>query len=126
MGSIAEGERDKMIDAWAGRTTYTANAGVYVQLHLGDPGIAGTANPAAETTRGTATFGSAASGGSITNTAAIEWTDVAATEDVTHISCWTDPSAGTFIGSDDLSSTASLTAGDTLRIPIGDLDIAVT
>lgn len=126
MGSIAVGDRNKMLDAWAGRTTYTANAGVYVKLHLGDPGTAGTANPAAETTRSTATFGSAAASGAISNTAAIEWVNVSNTEDVTWISCWTDPSAGTFIGSDDLSSTASLTAGDTLRIPIGDLDITVT
>lgn len=56
MGTIAEGERNKMLDAWAGRTAYTANAAVYVKLHIGDPGAAGTANAAANTTRQQAVF----------------------------------------------------------------------
>jgi len=72
MGTIAEGERNKMLDAWAGRTAYTANAAVYVKLHIGDPGAAGTANAAANTTRQQAVFGSAAASGAISNTAAIE------------------------------------------------------
>lgn len=126
MGTIAEGERNKMLDALTGRTTYTANAGMYVKLHLGDPGAAGTSNAAANTTRQQATFGSAAATGAISNTALIEWTSVPNTETYSHISLWTASSAGTFLGSDDLSSTAAVTAGDTFRIPIGDLDIAVT
>jgi hypothetical protein len=126
MGSISEGERNKMLDAWAGRTTYTANAAVYVQLHLGDPGAAGTSNVAANTTRQAATFGSAAATGAISNTVAIEWTSVPNTETYTHVSCWTASSNGTFLGSDDLSSSAAMTAGDTFRIPVGDLDIAVS
>ena len=126
MGTIAVGERNKMLDAWTGRATYTANAGVFIKLHLGDPGAAGTSNAAAETTRQAATFGSAAATGAISNTAAIEWTNVSTTETYSHISCWTASSGGTFLGSDDLSSTAAVTAGDTFRIPIGDLDITVT
>jgi len=126
MGTIAEGERNKMLDAWAGRTAYTANAAVYVKLHIGDPGAAGTANAAANTTRQQAVFGSAAASGAISNTAAIEWTSVPNTETYTHISCWTASTAGTFLGSDDLSSSAAVTAGDTFRIPVGDLDIGVS
>lgn len=126
MGSIAEGERNKMLDAWAGRTAYSANAAVYVKLHIGDPGAAGTTNPAAETTRQQATFGAAAASGAISNTVAIEWTNVSTTETYSHISCWTASTGGTFLGSDDLSSTAAVTAGDTFRIPVGDLDITVT
>jgi hypothetical protein len=126
MGTFAEGERNKMLDAWAGRTTYTANAGVWVKLHLGDPGAAGTSNPAANTTRQQATFGSAAASGAISNTAVIEWTSVSTTEVYSHVSFWTASTAGTFLGSDDLSSTASVTAGDTFRIPVGDLDAALT
>ena len=126
MGSIAEGERNKMLDAWAGRTTYTANAGVFVKLHLGDPGAAGTSNAAANTTRQAATFGSAAATGAISNTSAIEWVSVPNTETYSHVSFWTASTAGTFLGSDDLSSTAAVTAGDTFRIPTGDLDVSVT
>jgi hypothetical protein len=126
MGTIAVGERNKMIDAYVGRTTYTAQAAFYAKLHLGDPGAAGTSNPAAETTRQAVTFGTAAATGAISNTAAIEWTNVSTTETYTHVSFWTASTAGTFLGSDDLSSSAAVTAGDTFRIPVGDLDIAVT
>lgn len=125
MGSIAVGERNKMLDAWGANTTYTANSAVYVQLHTGDPGVAGTSNVATETTRKEATFG-AASSGALTNDADIEWTGVSTTETYSHIAAFTASSGGTFLGSDDLSSTAAVTAGDTFRIPAGDLDIAIS
>jgi hypothetical protein len=126
MGTIAEGERNKMLDAYVGRTTYTAQAAYYAKLHIGDPGAAGTTNAAANTTRQAVTFGSAAATGAISNTVAVEWTAVSTTETYSHVSFWTASTAGTFLGSDDLSSTAAVTAGDTFRIPIGDLDITVT
>jgi hypothetical protein len=125
MGSIAEGERNKMLDAWAGRTTYTANAAVYVKLHIGDPGSAGTANAAAETTRQQVTFGSAAATGAISNTVVITWTNVSTTETYSWVSLWTASTGGTFIGSDDLSAATAVTAGDTFRVPVGDLDVGV-
>jgi hypothetical protein len=126
VGTFAEGERNKMLDAWAGRTTYTANAAVYVKLHLGAPGAAGTSNPAANTTRQAVTFGSAAATGAISNTANVEWTSVSNTETYSHVSFWTASSGGTFLGDDDLSSTAAVTAGDTFRIPTGDLDLTLS
>ena len=126
MGTFAEGERNKMLDAWAGRTTYTANAAVYTKLHLGDPGTAGTSNAAAETTRQVVTFGVAASTGAISNTANIEWTNVSTSETYTWVSFWTASSGGTFLGRDDLSTSAAVTAGDTFRIPTGDLDLTIT
>jgi hypothetical protein len=126
VGTFAEGERNKMLDAWAGRTTYTANAAVYAKLHLGDPGAAGTSNAAANTTRQVVTFGSAAATGAISNTAAVEWASVSNTETYSHVSFWTASSGGTFLGSDDLSSTAAVTAGDTFRIPTGDLDVTLS
>lgn len=126
MGAIAAGERNKMLDAYAGRTNYTANAAVYVQLHTGDPGSAGTDNVATETTRKAVTFGSAASSGAISNTADIQWTNLAATETITHVSLWTASSGGTFLGSDDLPASKNVNAGDTLTIPTGDLDITLS
>jgi hypothetical protein len=126
MGTIAEGERNKMLNALTGRSTYTANAALYVKLHTGDPGAAGASNAAANTTRQQATIGSDAASGAISNTAAIEWTSVPNTETYSHISLWTASTNGTFLGSDDLSSTAAVTAGDTFRIPTGDLDITIT
>jgi hypothetical protein len=125
VGTIAEGERNKILDALCRNVSY-ANAAVWVKLHLGDPGAAGTSNAAANTTRQQGTFGSAAASGAISNTAAIEWTSVPNTETYSHISLWSASSGGTFLGSDDLSSTAPVTAGDTFRIPVGDLDVTVT
>lgn len=125
MGSIAEGERNKMLDALTGRTTYTANAAFYVKLHLGDPGAAGTSNPAAETTRQAVTFGSAAASGAISNTAQVQWTSLAATETISHVSFWTASTAGTFLGSDDLASAQNVNSGGTLTIAIGDLDLTL-
>jgi hypothetical protein len=126
MGTFAVGERNKMLDAVVGRTTYTANAAFYAKGHLGDPGSAGTANPAVETTRQAVTFGSAAASGSIANTVAVSWTNVSTTETWTWVSFWTASSAGTFLGSDDLSSSAALTAGDTLTIAISGLTLSIT
>jgi hypothetical protein len=124
MGTFAEGERNKMLDAWAGRAAYT-QTDVYVKLHLGDPGAAGTSNAATNTTRQQATFGAGAATGTISNTVAIEWTGVSTTETYTHVSFWSASSGGTFKGSDDLSTSAAVTAGDTFRIPIGDLDASI-
>lgn len=125
MGTLAEGVRNSMLDAFARNTSY-ANAAVWVKLHTGDPGAAGTANAATETTRKQATFGSGAASGAISNTAAVEWADVSTTEAYAWVSLWTASTGGTFLGSDELSSSASVTAGDTFRIPIGDLDVTVT
>lgn len=126
MGTVAVGEANKMLDALVGRAAYTANTAVYAKLHTGAPGAAGTSNAAAETTRKLVTFGTAAASAAISNTAAITWTNLAATEVITHVSFWTDVTAGTFIGSDDLNASASATAGESLTIPIGDLDITIS
>jgi hypothetical protein len=125
MGTFAETVRNSWLDAFARNVSY-ANAAVWIKLHIGDPGAAGATNPAANTTRVQVTFGSGATGGAISNTAAVEWTSVPNTETYSHISVWTASTAGTFLGSDDLSSTAAVTAGDTFRIPIGDLDLTIT
>lgn len=125
MGTFAEASKNQMLDAWAGRTTFTANAAVYAKLHLGAPGAAGTANAAVETTRQAVTFGDAAASGAIANTVAVTWTNVSTTETVTHVSFWTDPSGGTFLGSDDLPASKALTAGDNFTIPVGDLDVTL-
>lgn len=125
MGTFHADVRDAFLDAFARNTSYS-NAAVWVKLHIGDPGVDGTGNPAGETTRQQATFGAAASAGAISNTAAVEWTNVSNSETLSHISLWTAETVGTFLGSDDLSSTAAVTAGDTFRIPIGDLDLTIS
>jgi len=125
MGNFDDAVLNAWLDAFARNTSYALNTQVFVKLHTGDPGGAGTTNAANETNRKQATFGSVAASGAISNTVAIEWTNVSSTEAYTYVSLWSASTAGTFLGSDAITS-ASVTAGDTFRIPIGDLDLTLT
>ncbi len=122
---LASGVANAFLDALGNATNYTAPAGFFVKLHTGDPGSAGASNAATETTRQSASMAAAASG-AITNDAAVTWTAVSTTETYSHVSFWSASSAGTFLGSDDLAVSRSVTAGDTFTIAIGDLDLAFT
>lgn len=125
MGTFSDAVANGWLDALARGVVYD-NDEVWLKLHLGDPGSAGTSNPAVETTRKQATFGAGAASRAISNTAASEWLLVSTTETYTHISMWSASTGGTFLGRDDLSSSAPVTAGDTFRVPSGDLDLSVT
>ena len=121
---IAVGQANAILDAYGRSVAYSDPASFNVKLHIGDPGAAGTSNPAGETTRKAVTF-SAASGGALTNSAALTWTAVSTTETYTHVSFWSDIAAGTFLGSDALNTPRSVTASDNFEIAIGDLDITL-
>lgn len=123
MGTVSDAVANGWLDALCRGVAYD-NDEFWLKLHTGDPGSSGTSNAAAETTRKQGTF-SAASGRAITNSAAVEWTNVSTTETYTWVSAWSASSGGTFLGRDDLSSSAAVTAGDTFRIPAGDLDLNV-
>lgn len=98
------------------RNVSYAEAGVYVKLHTGDPGSAGTANASAETTRKAITL-SAASGGSAALSASVSWTSwPAGTETISHFSIHDAASAGTFLWSGALSASKTVYAGDTLTL----------
>lgn len=96
-------------------TSFTAPAAVYAKLHTGDPGEAGTSNAATETTRKAVEFG-AASSGVISLSNSPSWTNVAATETYSHISLWDNISAGNCLGAGALTSSVSVTAGDTFNL----------
>lgn len=118
---LASGTADEFLDALCNAGAYSV-AEVWIKLHVGAPGAAGTTNAATETTRKQASF-SAASGGAITTDAALEWTNVAGTEDYTHWSAWTASTAGTFLASGTVTANA-VTAADSFTIPAGDLDLS--
>lgn len=113
------------LNALCRATNYTAPVAFYVKLHTGDPGVGATA-AASNTTRVAATFGSAASGGSITNTADLNWTSVPAAETYSHVSFWDNSTAGTFLGSDDLATPRTVAIGDNFTIATGSLTVAIT
>src|SRR5688500_5584885 len=110
----------------AGNAALTTLIGTYtwVQLHVGDPGAAGTANVATEADRVQVDWGTVAAG-AVANDAAVEWTNVAGTEDYTHFTVWSLAAAGVFGFSGTVTANA-VTTGDTFSIPIGDLDVSLT
>jgi len=98
-------------------------SGTYVRLHVGDPGAAGTANGATETTRKLLTLGTA-SAGAATNTAALTWTSISGSQTATHYSLWTASSGGTFRFSGTVSADG-YTAGGTFTIAVGQFSVTV-
>jgi hypothetical protein len=113
--SISNYAELKLLDHVTGRAAFTAPSGVYLQLHIGDAGEDGIANDATETTRKLATF-AAASSGSISGSGVVEWTNVAASETYTHWSMWDAATSGNCLWTGALSSSASVTAGDTFQV----------
>ena len=59
--SISNYAELKILDHTTGTASWTMPSGVYVKLHTGDPGEAGTSNAATEATRKVITFSAAAS-----------------------------------------------------------------
>lgn len=113
------------LDALCRSVAYSDPAAFWVKLHLGDPGAAGAGNPAANTTRQQATF-AAASAGSITTSADLNWTNVPNAETYSHVSFWDASTAGTFLGSDDLAASRTVAVGDNFTIVTGSLTVGIT
>ena len=107
--------------------SFTAYGPVYVQLHTGAPGAAGTSNVAGNSTRqscgSNSAFG-APSGGSTTNLNAITWTSVSTAETYTHVSIWSAATLGVFIASGSITANA-VSIGDTFTIPISDMTVSM-
>lgn len=124
---MAVGPSAYAVNAWFNamfNNTSFAVAQAYMQLHTGEPGVAGTTNVATETTRKSVSFGAAAAG-AISNDVLVEWTSIAGSQDATHYSLWDASSAGNFLGSGTITANAYV-AGDTLRFAVGDIDLALT
>lgn len=115
---------NKLFDCIGNATTFTGVTNCYIQLHTAAPGASGTSNVATETTRKAVSF-AAATGGTITNDAIVQWTSIAGSEDATHYTLWDASTAGNFLGSGTITAPA-YTAGDTYTIAVGDIDLALT
>lgn len=113
--SISNYAELKILEHTTGKTAWTMPTTVYVKLHLGDAGEDGTANPAANTSRQSAAWATAATG-SIATSATISWTNVSTTETYSHWSLWDNSTAGNCLWTGALSSSAAVTAGDTFQI----------
>lgn len=123
--SIANYLELELLDHITGVGAYTAPTNIYVKLHSGDPGEAGTSNAATETTRKVVTFTGPAAAGSIASDADVQWTSVAATETYSHASLWDASSGGNCLWTGAFSSSSNVTAGDTFTISAGNLTLSL-
>tara|TARA_R110002126_G_scaffold189832_1_gene337994 strand:+ start:307 stop:690 length:384 start_codon:yes stop_codon:yes gene_type:complete len=124
---MATGLSSYLANAWldsAGNASSFSVSTVYIKLHIGDPTSTGTANPATETIRNTASFG-AASAGSLTSDADVTWANIAGSQTATYFSAWDAASAGNFLFSGSVTGNP-YNAGDTFTIASGALTVSLT
>lgn len=111
---------DSINNALLRATGYTGAASLFIQLHTGDPGAAGTSNVATNNTRKAIAWNASASGVATSN-GAISWVSVPATETYTFLSIWDAVTVGNFQCSGTVSG-GGVTTGDTFAFP----DTAIT
>lgn len=99
----------------AGGGNITAGA-VYLKLHTGDPGSAGTANASAMTTRNAVGFLAPSAGSMLLDD--IDPFAMTATEVVSHGSLWTAATAGTFLQSGALAVAIPVINGSTVSFTV--------
>ena len=122
---IAAAMANAALNALCRNVAWTQPVAFYVKLHTADPGAAGATAAAGNTTRVAATFG-AASAGSLTTTGAVAWTNVSTAETYSHVSFWDAAAAGTFLGSNALTTPRTVAVGDNFTIAIGSLTVSLT
>lgn len=128
---------DEVLDHILGGAAFTPQTTVYAALFTADTGLEAN-NPTAEVSgnayaRQSITFGTAASGGAISNTAAItfptatpgNWGDITHVAIVDHVSntTWGTNVNVYFWGS--LAATRTINNGDTFSFAIGDLTVTL-
>jgi len=96
---------------------------LYIALHTGNPGDAGSANQLADGsyTRQPTAFAVNTSTGTAASSSALNFT-LSATATLTHISIWTAASGGTCVSSQPLTAPVSASAG-TFTIAAGDINL---
>ena len=127
--------------SWVKSTTFpSAPTNVYVTLHTGDPGTAGTTNDVTSTITGSgnrtqvassafSSVGAATGGGfEITNTGVVQITTSAQNTsalNLTHFGIWDAQTGGNFLASGSLTSNVDVQQGDTVQFNIGAMAIKV-
>jgi hypothetical protein len=125
MAGLASATADAILNALLNSVTWSEPAAVWIKLHTGDPGTAGTNNAATETTRKQAFFTTPSFGYSETS-ADLDWVNVSTTETYTHWSAWSASSGGTFLFSDQFDTPIAMTAGGDFSVLTGDIWFELT
>jgi hypothetical protein len=124
MGTFSDAAKNEMLNVTLDGDTPTFTGEVWAKLHIGAPGAAGTANPAAETDRVQLVL-AAASAGVITTSAETRWDNVSNSETYSDVTFWDASTGGNFIGQDDLPAPVAVVAGNNFFIPAGDIDLSL-
>jgi len=109
---------NQILDSLFSNAAWTPPAACYVQLHTGDPGVAGTANISSYTTRTAVTWSSSVNGtksiaAPLTITASWAATN---NEVITHVSFWSAVTSGTFVVSDQLLNSVTAATGASVTL----------
>ena len=116
---------NKLIDKLLRNTDFVHPTSLYVSLHTADPGQTGTNEVTGGSyVRKAVTFTAGALKASA-NSGDVEFTGMP-TITVTHIGLWSASTGGNFWWGGSLTVSKALTAGDTLKIPTGDLTVTLT
>jgi hypothetical protein len=122
--NISSGVANSVLGLLLNGTAFAGFAATYVQLHVGAPGASGTSNVAGNNTRQAAGAFATPSGGSTTNSGAVNWTSVPTNETYSHVSLWSASTSGTFIASGSITAGAIL-AGQNFTIPAGGMSVSL-
>ena len=116
----------KILEHVLSNTAYTSPTTVYLGLHTADPTDAGTGTEVSGNAYARQSFASTISGNAASNTAAIEFpTATGSWGTVTHGGVWDSLTTGNLLFHGALTNSKSISSGDVLRIPAGDLDITL-
>lgn len=122
--NVSSGVANSILALLLNGTSFLGFSATYVQLHTGLPGAAGSSNIAGNNVRQPAGAFNTPSGGSTTNTSAVNWTTVSTSETYTHVSLWSASTSGTFIASGSITAGAIL-AGQNFQIPAGGINVSL-
>jgi hypothetical protein len=126
---MAVGTAQYLNNAWLNTikstgTSFNVTGAIYVQLHTGNPGAAGTTSVSSVTTRPAITFTTATTG-VLSASNAPAWSSWAGTnnEVVTHVSLWDNTTGGNFLWSAALSASKTIQTGDMFTLSTCSLTI---
>lgn len=114
-----------VLNAIGNNTSFSVSANPWLQLHTAAPGAAGTTAIASETDRMQVSFGATGGTGSITNDAAITWTNITGSEDATHWTLWDAQTNGNFLWSGAITANPYV-AGNTLNFAASAFTLSFT
>ena len=124
MAGISTYLENKYLDCLVNASGFNI-AAVYIQLHTGDPGSAGTANVATNNTRKTTAWTASSSGSKATN-ADITWSSVPAGETYSYVSLWDASTNGNYLWSGALTAAKTVNSGDTFTLTSGQVTVGLS